>query len=173
MSPRSILAFVASGVIAVAIGGAAIVGAAASGAPSVPDVPAAVPAAAVPDKPAPVLHLPSTLHLITHTTGAVRLTASRQVYSNAITKPGSRTIIGIEALTCLGELSSPPRETCTGALALRDGVLTINETLDISTAKITGTIVGGTSSYRDAQGEVSGEDQGGGVAKLTLNYSVG
>jgi hypothetical protein len=164
---------VASGVIAIAVGGAAIVGATASGAPSPPDVPAAVPAAALPQKPAPVLHLPSTLRVVTQTDGLVKLDATHQVFTDAVTRPGTTKIIGTAALTCTGVNGASPREVCTGAIALRGGTLLVNETLDIRTAKLSGSVVAGAGGYSGAHGSITGQDKGGGKTTLTISYSLG
>ncbi len=164
---------IASGVIAVAIGGAAIVGATASGAPSLPDAPAAVPAAAVPQKPAPILHLPTTLRLVTQTAGVVKLDARHQVFSDAVNRPSSTRVIGTAALTCTGVNGAAPSEVCNGAIALRGGVLLVNETLDIRTAQVTGSVVGGSGDYAGASGNLTGQDRGAGKTTLTLNYSLG
>jgi hypothetical protein len=171
VSPRSILTLVATGVIAVAVGGAAIVGATASGAPHVP---AAAPAASIPQKPAPVLHLPSTLNLVTQTDGLVKIDATHQVFTNAVTHPSAPAkIIGTASLTCTGVNGTTPREVCNGAISLRGGTFLITETLDISTATVTGNILAGAGTYAGATGYVNGHDKGGGKTTLTLNYSLG
>lgn len=169
MSPRSILAFVLSGVIAIAVGGAAIVAATASGAPRIPTAPAAVP----PAKPGPTLHLPTTLHVTTQTAGLVKVGKTRELLSDSVTRGSTRKIIGTAAYSCRGIESTSPHEVCTGAIAFSDGVLLIQEDLEIRTGNVTGAVTGGNGAYTGAQGDITGQDQGGGKIVLTLNYSLG
>jgi hypothetical protein len=169
VSPRSILAFVASGVIAVAVGGAVIVGATASGAPRIPNAPAVVP----PAKPGPTLHLPTTLHLTTQIAGLVKLGQTGQLLSDTVSKGSARKIIGTAAYSCKGVGGASPHEVCTGAIAFGDGVLLIQEDLVIRSGDVTGAVTGGNGAYAGAKGDITGHNKGGGKTVLTLNYSLG
>jgi hypothetical protein len=169
VSPRSILAFVASGVIAVALGGAVIVGATASGAPRIPNAPALIP----PAKPGPTLHLPTTLHLTTQIVGLVKLGKTRELLSDTVTRGSARKIIGTAAYSCNGVAGASPHEVCTGAIAFSDGVLLIQEDLEVRSGNVTGAVTGGNGAYSGAQGDMTGQNEGAGKTVLTLNYSLG
>ncbi|HVT65066.1 MAG TPA: hypothetical protein VHD81_07925 [Mycobacteriales bacterium] len=180
MSVKRAAGVLAFAVAAGGVGSAVIVGSAASGAPRPPAwVPAqpvtlAPPPATAPhleSMPKTTLHLPSTLHLVNSTTGARRLDSSHTVYSAALDKPGTRKIIGTAAYTCTAVTSGALRQDCHGALALKNGVILIEESQNINTGQTDGTIVGGSGYYKGAHGTISGRDLGGGKTKLAVDYS--
>ncbi|HWC33648.1 MAG TPA: hypothetical protein VG650_02360 [Mycobacteriales bacterium] len=178
MSAKRALTVLAGAITAGTLGGAVIVGTAASGSTTTPRVPPAAPAPAAPVVPAAplsvapksTLHLGNTLRLTEQTTGARNLSSSHSVLSAALTKPGTTKLVGTAAYSCTGD-SSTLEQTCQGAVALRSGVLVIVEKRDFRGQQITGSIVGGTGAYDGAHGTVSGKPLGGGKSRVTLKYS--
>jgi hypothetical protein len=180
MSVKRAVGVLAFALAAGGVGSAVIVGTSAAGSPRQP---AALPAQPVPAAPqvasepqvqsAPkaTLHLPSAIHLINGTTGARQLDRSHTVFSAALTKPGTNKIVGTAAYTCVAITTGTLRQDCRGALALRKGVILIQESQDIRTGQTTGTVIGGSGYYEGASGTVTGRDLGGGKAKLTVDYS--
>jgi hypothetical protein len=168
VSPRSILVLITSGLIAVVVGGAIVVSSAASGSPSVVPPPAVVPA-----QPATTLHLPTTLRLISQIDGQAKLDSIHQLVNEALSRPGTRKLIGTSALSCTGVRGTAPKEVCNGALAFRDGAMLIQETLDVGSGNVSGRVLGGSGSYTGAQGDITGQEKNGGMTALTVNYSLG
>lgn len=179
MSVTRALTVLAVAIATGTVGGAVIIGASAGGStPDQPSTPAFRAANPAPDlapvlqtAPRTTLNLPAPLHVVNQTTGARKLDSSHSVFYATITKPRSQKVIGTAAHTCVAVTSGTVRQDCHSALALRGGVMVFDDTLDIHTGKITGTVLGGTGKYSGASGTVSGHDLGGGKDKLTINYS--
>ncbi|HVX70792.1 MAG TPA: hypothetical protein VHA79_14000 [Mycobacteriales bacterium] len=178
MSVKRALSVLALAIAAGGVGSAVIVGTSAAGAPraALPEqslnvAPPGTVAPHMQTAPKTTLHLPSNLRLISRTTGAKALDRSHTVFSAALSKPGHRKIIGTTAYICVSDTSNGLHQDCRGALALRNGVILVDQTLDVRSARITGTVTGGNGYYEGAQGTVSGRDLGGGKERLTIDYA--
>jgi hypothetical protein len=159
VSPRSLLALATGGLVAVAIGAVITTSSA-----STPDSPA---------RPGPVLHLPTTIHLVAKSGPGSAIDSTHVLLDEVLTKPGTTRLVGTEALSCTvsGNASAP--STCDGGLALRDGALLIEETLYPSSRTLSGKVLGGSGSYAGASGTITGRGRGGGKSTLTINYTLG
>ena len=167
VSPRSILTLASFSIAAVTLGVAAIAGTAA-GSPHIPTQFGAAPA-----EPGPVLHLPTTLHLVAQSHGGVQVNSSHVVFDEIITRPGSKKQIGTEALSCSGTNHPADPASCDGGLALLDGALLVQESIDPANRTITGRVLGGSGTYAGATGTITGQGRGGGKASLTISYTLG
>jgi hypothetical protein len=179
VSVKRALGVLAFAITAGGVGSAVLVGTAATGSPSAPAAPAVVvpaaPPAAAPEVPAPPktkLHLPSTLRVINTTVGAIKLNNSHLLFQGAVSKPGSKKVIGTASYTCVARSSPTLQQVCKGALALRGGVLLITEVLNISTNEISGKVSGGNGSFAGARGDIVGRSIFKGKDKLTISYSL-
>jgi hypothetical protein len=169
VSPRSILVLITSGLIAVAVGGAIIVGATASRAQSVA---VQQPPAALAAPPNTTLHLPKTINMISQIDGQAKLDSIHQLVNDALSRPGNGRLLGTAAFSCAGVRGSSPQEICNGALAFRSGAMLVQEDLDVKTATISGTVIGGSGSYAGARGYLTGQEKGGGKSALTVSYNL-
>lgn len=160
MSPRKLLALAASGLVAVSIG-AIISVSSAAGTPASPAL------------PAPVLHLPTTLHLVAKSGPGAAIDSTHVLLDEIVTKPGTAKVVGTEALSCMVSANGGGPSTCDGGLALRDGALLIEETLYPASRSLSGKVLGGSGTYAGAHGTIQGQGHGGGKSTLTISYTLG